>query len=134
MELGKQNGTILVVDDDCGVRTLVKDLLEFEGYTVLTAGDAETAIRVHEDCQSVVALLLTDVIMPNINGLELADRLLQREPRLRVLFMSGSENVSRGFGCVAKPFTGAELIGRVGEVLESPPTQGAQTYHFSEAN
>jgi len=134
MELGKSNGTILVVDDDGDVRMLVKDLLEFEGYTVLTAGDAETAIRVHEDCQSVVALLLTDVIMPNINGLELADRLLQREPRLRVLFMSGSEDVSRGFGCVAKPFTGAELIGRVGEVLESPPPpQVAQNFHFSEA-
>ena len=79
MELGKSNGTILVVDDDGDVRMLVKDLLEFEGYAVLTAGDAETAMRVHEDCQSVVALLLTDVIMPNINGLELADRLLHKQ-------------------------------------------------------
>ena len=135
MELGKQNGTILVVDDDGDVRMLVKDLLEFEGYTVLTAGDAETAMRVHNDCQSVVALLLTDVVMPNINGLELADRLLQREPRLRVLFMSGSEDPSRGFGCVAKPFTGAQLIGRVGEVLESPtPTQIARNFDFSAAS
>lgn len=134
MELGKSNGTILVVDDDCGVRTLVKDLLEFEGYTVLMAADAATAMRVHEEYQSGVALLLTDVIMPHMNGLELADRLLQREPRLRVLFMSGSEDASRGFGCVAKPFTGAELIGRVGEVLESsPPTQVVRNFHFSEA-
>ena len=49
MELGKSNGTILVVDDDCDVRTLVKVLLEIEGYTVLIAGDAETAMKVHEE-------------------------------------------------------------------------------------
>jgi two-component system, cell cycle sensor histidine kinase and response regulator CckA len=135
MELGKSNGTILVVDDDCNVRTLVKLLLEIEGYTVLIAGDAETAMKVHEEYRSVVALLLTDVVMPKINGLELADRLLQREPHLRVLFMSGSEYASRGFGCVAKPFTRANLIGKVGEVLESPsPTQVAENFQFSEAS
>ena len=73
--------------------------------------------------------------MPNINGLELADLLFQQEPCLRVLFMSGSEDASRGFGCVAKPFAGAELIGRVGDVLDSPPpTQMVQNFHFSEAN
>ncbi len=78
--------------------------------------------------QSTVALLLTDVVMPNVNGLELADQLLQREPHLRILFMSGSEDASRGFGCVAKPFTGAGLIRRVSEVLQSlPPTQVART-------
>lgn len=119
MELSKSSKTILVVDDDCNVRTLVKGLLEIEGYTVLLAADAETAIKVYEEYQSSVALLLTDVVMPNMNGLELADRLLQREPHLRVLFMSGGEDASRGFGCVAKPFTGAKLISRVGEVLGS---------------
>lgn len=132
---GKLSETILVVDDDSSVRTLVKALLEIEGYTVLMAADAETAMKVYEEYQSAVALLLTDVVMPNITGLELADRLLRREPSLRVLFMSGSEDASRGFGCVAKPFTGAKLIGRVGEVLESPPTtQVARNYHFSAAN
>jgi CheY-like chemotaxis protein len=132
MEPGKSSETILVVDDDYSVRTLVKTLLELEGYNVLEAADAETAMKVYETYQSAVALLLTDVVMPDINGLELADRLLQREPRLRVLFMSGSEDASRGFGCVAKPFTVAKLIGRVGEVLESPlPTQVARDFHLS---
>ena len=130
MELGKSSETILVVDDDCNVRMLVKALLESEGYTVLVAADADTAMEVYHESQSAVALLLTDVILPSINGLELADRLLEREPRLRVLFMSGSEDASRGFGCVAKPFTGAGLIGRVGEVLESPQ----QNFHVNEAN
>lgn len=49
MELGKSSETILVVDDDCNVRTLVKALLEIEGYTVLIAADAETAMEVHEE-------------------------------------------------------------------------------------
>jgi len=94
--------TILVVDDDCAIRTLVKTLLEVEGYAVLIADDGETAMKLYD--QSTVAMLLTDVVMPNMNGLELADRLLRREPQLRVLFMSGSGDASRGFGCVAKPF------------------------------
>jgi CheY-like chemotaxis protein len=119
MELGKSSQTILVVDDDRAIRTLVKTLLEVEGYSVIVADGAETAMKLYDG--SGVALLLTDVVMPNINGLELADQLLQREPQLRILFMSGSEDASRGFGCVAKPFTGAGLIRRVGEVLESLP-------------
>jgi DNA-binding NtrC family response regulator len=126
MDPSKSSQTILVVDDDHNIRRVVKALLELEGYTVLIADDAETAIKLYDE--ATVALLLTDVVMPSINGLELADQLLRREPRLRILFMSGSENVSRGFGCVAKPFTRAELIGKVGQVLESrPTTQPART-------
>src|SRR5580700_619484 len=119
MEQGKSTQTILVVDDDRSIRVLVKGVLEMEGYAVLMADGAETAMTLYD--QSKVALLLTDVAMPVIDGLELADQLLRREPQLRILFMSGSENVSRGFGCVAKPFTGAGLIRRVGEVLRSLP-------------
>jgi CheY-like chemotaxis protein len=117
----------LVVDDDCAIRTLVKTFLETEGYAVLIADDGETAMRLYTEHQATVALLLTDVVMPNMNGLELADQLLRWEPQLRILFMSGSEDASRGFGCVAKPFTGAGLIRRVGQVLGSPTTQIART-------
>ena len=93
---------------------------------MLTAHGAETAITLY--CQSPIALLLTDVAMPKTNGLELADQLLRREPQLRILFMSGSEDANRGFGCLAKPFTGDGLIRRVGEVLESRLTsQAART-------
>jgi CheY-like chemotaxis protein len=120
MEPGKSTQTILVVDDDRAIRTLVKTLLEIEGYDVLMADGAESAMKLYD--QSNVALLLTDVVMPDMNGLELADQLLRREPQLRILFMSGSEDANRGFGCVAKPFTGAGLIRRIGEVLESLPT------------
>ena len=123
MGQGKSTQTILVVDDNPSIRTLVKGVLETEGYAVLLADGAETAMTLYD--QSTVALLLTDVAMPVIDGLELADQLLRREPQLRILFMSGSENVSRGFGCVAKPFTGAGLIHRVGEVLSSVPVTQA---------
>jgi hypothetical protein len=126
MEPGESSPTILVVDDNCDIRGTVKALLEIEGYAVLIADDADTAMKLYD--QAKVALLLTDVVMPKMSGLELADQLLRREPQLRILFMSGSEDVSRGFGCLAKPFTRAELIGRVGQVLESrPTTQVART-------
>lgn len=125
MEPDKSSQTILVVDDDSAIRKLVRVFLEIEGYAVLIAEDAETAMRLYAEHQSSVALLLTDVVMPNMNGLELADHLLRREPQLRILFMSGSEDASRGFGCVAKPFTGTGLVRRVGEVLQSLPATRA---------
>ncbi len=128
MEPNKSSQTILVVDDDCSIRTFVKLFLEIEGYAVLMAENAETAIKMYTQHQSTVALLLTDVVMPHMNGLELADQILLREPQLPILFMSGSENASRGFGCVAKPFTVAGLVRKVGEVLESrSPVRIART-------
>jgi len=118
-----QREIILVVDDEPGICSLVKTLLELEGYAVLIANDAETASRIYEKRSAEVALLLTDIRMPHMNGLELADRVLRRNPKLRVLFMSGSDDAPRGFGCIAKPFTRAELIGGVSAALDrlSPP-------------
>jgi len=122
MGLDKQSQTILVVDDEHAIRGLVKIMLESEGYTVLTAGDAETAIKIYEGHQSAVALLLTDIVMPNMSGVQLADRVLQIEPRMRILFMSASAGARPGDAYLAKPFALAELISRVGETLRSPPT------------
>jgi DNA-binding response OmpR family regulator len=121
MELDKHSKTILVVDDEHAIRGLVRIMLETEGYTVLTAGDAETAIKIYEENQSAVALLLTDVVMPKMNGVQLADRVLQMEPRMRILFMSAGSSANRGYGCLAKPFALTELIRRVGATLGSPP-------------
>ena len=121
MEPRKQSPTILVVDDHCAISKLVKLFLELEGYTVLTADNVESAISLYREHQSAIALLLTDVEMPNGSGLDLADRVLQLDPGLRILFMSALDGSRRGFGCVAKPFTQAQLIGRVGEALASRP-------------
>jgi len=112
MEPQKKNRTILVADDEPYVRDVVK--------TVLQEAGAHAALSLWERHQARVALLLTDVRMPKMNGLELADRILEREPRVRVLFMSGSDSSAcRGFGCLAKPFTGAQLVGRVAAALRA---------------
>jgi len=119
--LTQQHETILVVDDEPSICLLVKTLLEIEGYAVLTARDAETAIKIYQEHSAEITLLLTDMRMPEMNGVELADRILRWEPQMRVLFMSGSDVATRGYGCIAKPFSRAQLIGRVGQALERRP-------------
>ena len=119
--LTQQHETILVVDDEPSICILVKTLLEREGYAVFIAGDAETAGKIYEEHSAEVALLLTDMRMPGTNGVELADRILRCAPQMRVLFMSGSDAASRGFGCLAKPFTRAQLISRVNQALGGRP-------------
>src|SRR6185436_16289885 len=93
----QEHEAILVVDDEPAICSLVKTLLEREGYAVLIAGDAETATYIYEEHSAEVALLLTDVKMPGMNGVELADRILRRKPQMRVLFMSGSHRSARDF-------------------------------------
>lgn len=119
--LTQQHETILVVDDEPSICLLVKTLLELEGYAVLIAGDAETASKIYEEHSAEITLLLTDMRMPGTNGVELADRILRWKPQMRVLFMSGSDAATRGFGCIAKPFTRAQLTSRVGRALERRP-------------
>ena len=114
------NETILVVDDNLAVRALVKFFLESAGYNTLVAGDAENAITLYKrKPRPNISLLLTDVEMPDRNGLDLADDILRLEPKLPVLLMSGSENPNRGFDYLGKPFTRAELIHSVDRVLAS---------------
>ena len=124
--LTQHHGTILVVDDEPAICSLVRTLLEREGYPVLIAGDGETATHIYEEHSAEVALLLTDVKMPGMNGLELADRILRKKPQLGVLFMSGSPGATGGLACIAKPFTRAQLIGRVGMALERFPAATVQ--------
>ena len=81
--------TIMVVEDDDGVRDLVRLMLESNGYEVLTVRDADEAARVCTERPSGVDLLLTDVMMPEVNGRVLAERLGALAPTMRILFMSG---------------------------------------------
>jgi DNA-binding response OmpR family regulator len=114
MEINQQRETILVVDDDLAIRSLVKVFLEQAGFAVATAADGEDGLNVFRAYRSRIALVLTDVRMPNMNGFDLADRVLELDSKLPVLFMSGEAwNASRGLGCLAKPFTAVELVGRV---------------------
>jgi DNA-binding response OmpR family regulator len=122
MTRDSQCGTILVVDDNPEIRSFTKRFLETAGWTVVTATDGEDGLHCYEEHQSRIVLLLTDVLMPNINGLELADRVLGMDHSLPVLFMSGdSECHYRGMECVAKPFRPDELLDKVTRVLNTNP-------------
>lgn len=111
-------GTILVVDDSADIRRFGQKCLEKAGYRVITASDGEEGLRFYQENQPGIVLLLTDVRMPNINGLELAERVLTMDSTLPVLFMSGdSWSAHRGLECLAKPFGPEELIETVDRVL-----------------
>jgi len=111
--------TILVAENDCAVRTLMRVVLEHAGYSVLVAADGEEGLHVFRQHQDRISLLLTDVRMPRMNGFDLADHVLESDSQIPVVFTSGTMlDADRGFGCIPKPFKPDELIGRVYEVLE----------------
>ncbi|MGH7299619.1 MAG: response regulator [Candidatus Rokuibacteriota bacterium] len=118
--------TILVVDDEVRVRTLARDILLGAGYRVLEAEDGEQGLRVAEEHPGVIHVLLTDIMMPGINGKELADRLIVARPDTKPIFMSGraAEVISDAGVLIpvdaflAKPFTVERLLNKVRERLE----------------
>jgi CheY-like chemotaxis protein len=113
-----QGGKILVVDDSVDIRGLTKSLLEKAGYAVLTAADGAEGLRCYQEHQSDIALLLTDVRMPHINGFELADRVLSMDSQMPVIFMSGEEWADyRGLQCVTKPILFDVLVELVDQAL-----------------
>ncbi len=81
--------TVLLVEDEAGIREVACDFLKRRGYTVLTAVDGNEALRIAEGYQEPIHALVTDMVMPNIGGKELAHRLVQMRPQIKVLFMSG---------------------------------------------
>jgi DNA-binding response OmpR family regulator len=110
-----------VVDDDAAIRRIVKSSLESAGYTVMMAADGAVGLAFFKQHQPAIGLLLTDVAMPNMNGRDLADHVLELDGTLPVLFMSGTvPGADRGYGCVEKPFRSSELLARVGAALQRP--------------
>jgi CheY-like chemotaxis protein len=120
--------TVLIVEDQEGVRRLVKAILEAHGYHVLEAANGAEAHSTAMRHAGAINLLLTDVIMPGISGGALADQLRELRPNLRVMFMSGySEDVfakrgvlSAGTAYIQKPFDPDRLAAKVREILDSP--------------
>lgn len=111
--------TILVADDDPAIRMFIRVALERAGYSVLVAADGHEGLHVFRQHQDRIALLLTDVTMPRMNGFDLADHVLESDSQIPVVFISGNVlNADRGFGCIAKPFKPDVLIGRVHRALE----------------
>ena len=119
--------TILLVEDDEAVRELARISLEMYGYQVLWAGDATEALRLAEEHAGRIDLLLTDVVMPGLSGRELVDKVRQRQPHLKVLFMSGYTDdavlrhglVHAEVAFLQKPFTPAGLARKVRDVLDA---------------
>ena len=116
--------TILLVEDEREVRALVCDVLSRRGYRVLMADGAVDALRLASHTRETIDLLVTDVVMPDMNGLALAERLLADRPRMKVLYMTGYSNevvlahgTPRTDSLIEKPFTPRQLSGRVREVL-----------------
>ena len=119
--------TILLVEDEPMVRELSRRALQGRGYTVLTAEDGEAALVAAGAHRGPLDLLLTDVVMPRMGGREVAERLRQRLPGLRVLYMSGYTDdavvrhgvIEESAPFLQKPFTPDELAGKVREVLDA---------------
>lgn len=118
--------TILLVEDSEPLRKLTRSLLETHGFQLLVAQNGEEAIRIADHHANGIDLLVTDVVMPGMNGRVLAERLLAKRPGLRVLFISGyADNfvavhgvLERGMALLNKPFTEEDLIARIGAVLD----------------
>ncbi len=115
--------TIMLVEDDASVRDLVSLMLESKGYRVIAADGAESAERL---CTQDVDLLLTDVVMPEVDGRALAERLSAASPSIRVLFMSGYSDeavyrhgeLSPNAAFIEKPFTDRALARKIRDVLD----------------
>src|SRR3954467_8171500 len=121
--------TILVVDDDHGVLGILEQALRMAGYRVLVADSGRSAIEVYQNAGEPIHLLLTDVIMPDLSGPVVAERLRRHQPDLQVLFISGFHDAdlvqrfvtSKGFTLLPKPFTIEALLRVVGEALTEVP-------------
>jgi signal transduction histidine kinase/CheY-like chemotaxis protein len=119
--------TVLVVEDEGDVRAVAVEILRAGGYTVLEAADGQQALHVAARQRAPLHLLLTDVVMPNLNGWELAQRLTATRPGIKTLFMTGYSEIAlaqdgRPSGIVLqKPFTPDSLQRKVREALEQVP-------------
>ena len=130
---GTTSTTVLVVEDEPAVRRVVARTLRHAGYRVLEAANGEDALAVVEaNASTPIDVLLTDVLMPKLSGRELADRLSDRLPATRVIFMSGytageidydalsapdAAGLPRGF--LQKPFTPDVLLDKLREALRT---------------
>ena len=126
--------TVLVVEDVAAVRAVICKMLERYGYRVLDAADGEAAVRVADASGEHIHLLLTDVVMPNINGRDLAALFAKTRPTTKVLFMSGYTDdaivrhgiLEEGIAYLQKPFTPQSLARRVRGVLDAGSARPAR--------
>ncbi len=123
--------TILVVDDETTLLDLVRTMLMRAGFGVLEAASGEEALAIIAETPEPVKLMLTDVLMPEMNGCELAQKMKEARPDIKILYMSGYtdkaifESTGRSLAEVPllrKPFTAYKLVSKINEVLEESVT------------
>jgi DNA-binding NtrC family response regulator len=121
---------ILVVDDAEPIRKMVSAMLKLAGYRCLEAADGDEGFRIFASAATEVDLILTDVVMPKMDGAELARRVASVRPDLRVVFMSGFSDNPVVLGVeqtrslfLPKPFTAGALVEKIRQALD-PPCQG----------
>jgi CheY-like chemotaxis protein len=127
LRMGDGHEVVLVVDDEAAVRRLSVDALTELGYQVLEADGALSALRLL-DAHPEIALLFTDIVMPDINGRKLAEEALRRRPELKILYTSGYNRSSAsamdmqdaGVDMIGKPFTVEQLAVKLRAVLDRP--------------
>ena len=120
--------TIMVVEDNEMVRSLAEAMLQDLGYRVIVAETPDRCLELLNTSKAAIDLLVTDVVMPGMNGKDLIERLRLSEPELKVLFMSGySRNIithngvfNEGVNFIQKPFTMSSLSEKVRQALEAP--------------
>ena len=127
-EAPKGSEVILLVEDEDTVRKLARMILEASGYVVLEARNGREGLALCEAHEGPIDLLLSDVVMPELGGRELAEGALKLRPGMKVMFMSGhtqdvvlKEGVQKGTAFLQKPFTPAGLAQKVRETLDSMP-------------
>jgi CheY-like chemotaxis protein len=119
--------TILLIEDETAVRALVRVVLEANGYTVLEAPDGESALRLCAQHAEAIDLVITDLVMPSMSGIEIADRVVALRPGTKVLYMSGftrdvavQHAVQAGSAAyLQKPFTPLSLARAARQALDS---------------
>ena len=124
--------TILVVDDRSDIARLTQDILETAGYVVLPTSDPLEALSLSRRMSGKIDLLLADVGMPRMDGRELAQRMVELHPGMKVMLMSGSQEVGTvetAWAFIEKPFMVKELLQKVAETLEAdgPSRESAKT-------
>ena len=120
--LNVQQSVILVADDEVLIRNLVTHLLQGQGYIVLSASDGQEGLELSRKYPGTIDLVITDVEMPRLNGMDLCAHLLEERPNIKVIVMSGSDmehivSQNANLPFLPKPFDGEDLKARVRAVL-----------------
>jgi len=127
--------TVLVVEDEPGVREVACEFLKMKGFNVLEAGDGSEALSIIEQKSGAIDVVLSDMMMPKMGGIELAERLALLAPKIKIVLMSGyyeysnsnSRRIPAGALMLQKPFSPITLAAKVREALTGVPAEEAET-------